>query len=148
MTLHNSTPMTCVLWSSNNNIRAYKKQSSSHSKVCPDPILTTEIVPSFVPLTRVAHRNLRCKIYKNITYTCRQKHTLGLFFLSFYTRQHFITATKLFVFLFFSTSSSLQPTQTGTFWAKSEFWAHTYSTILGLLYNTSHGHCQIRSAKL
>lgn len=32
-----------------------------------DPLLTTEIAPSFVPLTRVSHRNLRSTIYRYIT---------------------------------------------------------------------------------
>ncbi len=92
-----------------------------------DPILTTEIAPSFVPLTRVSHRNLRSTIYRYIT-PLTHADTRDLF--SVYTRQHFIN-TKLPIFLFSSTSSSLQPTQNR--WILGRLW------IMGLVLSCYTG---------
>lgn len=62
--LYNPRLTICNMSCFFNNTSAYKEQSH-HLTVCvvTDPILTIEIVPSFVPLTRVSHRNLRSRVY-------------------------------------------------------------------------------------
>lgn len=73
-------------------------------------LLTIETAPSFVPLTRVSHRNLRSRVY-----SCNTHADTHLIFFSIYTRQHLITVTKLQYFssvlfhLLFTATHSQQP---------------------------------------
>ncbi len=100
-----------------------------------DPILTTEIAPSFVPLTRVSHRNLRSTIYRYIT-PLTHADTRDLF--AVYTRQHFIN-TKLQYFCSLPPPLHCSPLKTAGFWADTELWAWCFHAILDHLCN-SQGH--------